>query len=151
MNDPLILILVLIASAVSITGLVLLNRWLGGWQPARLESPAGAATCLSNDIVGFRAGETALFDQGTGAFVMEQGGDRLGLVWTRGARFVTRVLSDGDVASVDREGRTLTLKLCDYTFSRMEAVMADEAEAELWAERLNGFVRAEGGRDAQPA
>ena len=78
MNDPLILILVLIASAVSITGLVLLNRWLGGWQPARLESPAGAATCLSNDIVGFCAGETVLFDQGTGAFVMEQGGDRLG-------------------------------------------------------------------------
>jgi hypothetical protein len=151
MNEILTLLGVLLASALAIAGLVVLNRWLGGWQPARLESPEHAATCLANDVVGFRAGDTVIFDQGTGALATERGGDRIGLVQARGDRFVTRVLSNGDVAGVEREGRTLTLRLCDYTFSRLDAVMPDEAEAEVWAERLNGFLRAEGGRDAQPA
>lgn len=151
MNDPVILALVLAISALSITGLVLLNRRLGGWTPARLDSLEAAGRCLADDVVGFVPGEGALGSDGAAALVEERGGDRLGLVIARGDRCVTRALRPGELIAVTREGATLTLHLADFTFARFATTLKDEETAARWAERAARFTSASRGGDAEPA
>lgn len=151
MSEPLILILVLIASAVSITALVLLNRWLGGWTPARLDSLQAAAGHLADDIVGFEAGEGALAVDARAALVEERGGRRLGLVLARGDRCVTRALAPGELIAVTREGATLTLHLADFTLNRVVTTLQDETTAMRWADRAGRFTSRQRDGHAEPA
>lgn len=139
MDDPLMLAAILAGSAAAISALILLNRWLGGWTPSRLDSLADAGERLGADVVGFRPGAGALATDRLAALVREEGGDRLGLVIARGDRYVTRALAPGELLSVRREGRTLTLHIADFTLSRVGVTLEDEAAArdfETLAKRL---------------
>lgn len=150
MDDPLILIAVLAASALSITALVLLNRWLGGWTPTQLDSVEAAGARLSDDVIGFRPGEGALAADRRAALVEEAGGDRLGVVIARGDRFVTRALGPREIIAVNREGLTLTLDLGDFTFSRVVVTLDDEAEARRFEAMARQLTKEPSGH-AEPA
>lgn len=151
MDDPLILIGVLVVSAVSITGLVLLNRRLGGWTPARLESLDAAARHLTGDVIGFVPGQGVLSADVRAALIEERGGARLGLVLARGDRCVTRALRPEEIIAVHREGATLTLHLADFTFARAVVTLDDETIAARWAERAARFTSESREGHAEPA
>lgn len=151
MDDPVALILVLLVSAISITGLVLLNRYLGGWTRARLSSPEEAAERMAEDAVGFRGSEAVLGRDGAAALVLDADARRLGLVFARGSRFVTRALRPGELIAVTREGDTLTLHLADFTWPRFVTTLDDEETARRWAELAADYLAEESGPHARSA
>lgn len=151
MDDPLILIVVLLVSAVSITGLVLLNRRLGGWTPARLDGVDAAARRLGDDVIGFEPGEGVLAADAGAALIEERGGKRLGLVLARGDRCVTRALRPEEIIAITREGATLTLHLADFTLPRIVTTLEDEPTAARWADRATRFTTQTRADHAEPA
>jgi len=150
MNNPIVLIIVLLVSALSITGLVLLNARLGGWSPARIDSAEAAGAELEGDVIGFEAGRGAVSADGLGALVEERGGSRLGLVLARGDRLVTRALNPGEILAVTREGESVTLHLADFTLPRAVLIFGDETIAGDWADRA-ARLTSETRRDGKPA
>jgi hypothetical protein len=141
MDDPVILALILAGSALAVAGLVVLNRLIGGWSPAVLGDLQAAGGRLAEDVVGFEPGEGACAADGRAALVLEAGGERLGLVLTRGDRTVTRVFRPGEVDAVSRDGAALDFRFSDFTLPRARAIMADEAEAEAWRSKIARFAR----------
>ena len=144
MDDPLILFAVLAVSAVSITALVLLNRWLGGWTPARLEDIEAAGQHLRDGVIDFRLPErddmNALARDGAGALFLETGGDRLGLVLARGDRFICRALRPGEILAVTQDGPVLDLHIADFTLRRARLAFETESEAWTWADHAGDFI-----------
>ena len=131
-------ILVIGASALAITLLVVLNILLGGWSAARLRTPEEAAAALREGVFGFEAAAPVALDaEGCGALAREAGGDRIGLAVVFGDRVTVRALRTGDVRAVSRDGARLTIRLHDYTLPSATLHLGDVQTAQAWQADLN--------------
>lgn len=146
-DSPLALVIVLGVSALAVGGLIALNRFIGGWSDVRFEDVSLPALRLEEDVIGFRAGEGVIANDGLAALVMEQGGARLGLVLARGDRCVTRAIRPGEIARLEADGPRFHIHFNDFTLPRV-ALDLDEAAADGWGARMRGFVRQP---DARPS
>lgn len=143
MDDVVILICVLGASAISVGLVVALNVWLGGWTPVRLDTIEAAARAVEDQVLGFESSDEAVLARGGRAALILERGDqpRLGLAATGGDRVVVRVLRPGELRSAERDGAVLTLLIDDYTFPRAWLTLEDADQAEIWLRRVQAYVR----------
>ncbi len=131
-------ILVIGASALAITLLVVLNILIGGWSTARLRTPEEAAAALREGVFGFEAASPVGLDaEGRGALAREAGGDRVGLAVVFGDRVTVRALRPGEVRAVSRDGARLTIRLHDYTLPSATLHLSDAQAAQAWQTDLN--------------
>jgi hypothetical protein len=141
MDDLIMIILVVGASALAIGLLVILNVIIGGWSPSRLRTEEAAAAALANGVFGFQAASPiSLAADGRGAVALEQSGDRLGLAVCFGDRITVRALSAGDVRAVDRDGVRLTLYLDDYTMPSASLRFTDAETAQTWRSHAEALI-----------
>jgi hypothetical protein len=141
MDDLVMITLVLGASALAITLLVVLNIILGGWSPARLRTEEEAAAALAEGVFGFEAAAPiTLAADGQGALALERGGARLGLAVSFGDRITVRALRTGEVRGIDRDGARLSLHLNDYTLPVARLRLADAETAQAWQTKAEGFI-----------
>ncbi|GGG91596.1 hypothetical protein GCM10007420_03630 [Glycocaulis albus] len=139
-DSPLAILAVLAVSALAVSGLIVLNRLIGGWQDIRFDDTALPSQRLEEDVVGFRAGEGVVSASGLAALVMEQGEERLGLVLARANRCVTRVIRPGEIDRLEADGPRFHIHFNDFTLPRV-TIDLDDASAQGWGERLRRFVR----------
>ena len=144
MSSLLLQLAILGASAAAIAALVWLNSRLGGWTPASLDALETARAALEADVIGFKAGEGVLADDGRAALFTERAGDRLGLVAALGDGLVTRALGPGELRAAQCADAKLSLRLNDYTFTRIEIALGDRVEAETWRARAEALMIAPG-------
>jgi len=137
----LILLIVLLASIVGISLMVLLNRHLGLNTPAVITSLEDARERLDVDQIGFEAGAAAILsDDGKTALVEERQSGRFGLLAARGDTIVIRYLEPGSVRTARMgEGKDIELSLNDFTFAPVRIAIADRTTARQWADRLNSL------------
>lgn len=126
--------LYLLGSLAGIGLLVGLNLLLTGQRRAHLDL-AAAVALLTAEHPGFRAGDAVVTATADAALIEDAGG-ALYLVAAFGERMVSRKLANGQIASVARDGRRLTLRFRDFTFPRARLALRDDAEAEAWQKRL---------------
>jgi hypothetical protein len=131
--------LYLIGSVAGIALLVGLNVFLFGRRIAALDQDA-VTDSLANDVPGFRAGRHTIA-QGSHTALIENDADcALYLVTARGARIASRKLSRGAVRGVDRDGKSIALRLPDFTFPKASLAFANENDAREWETRLKALV-----------
>lgn len=142
MSDLLLLAAVIAGSGVSIALLVLMNRLIGGWRPARLDDAAAVVSAVETAVSSFKAGPEAALDRdGRAGLVCEAGGRRLGLALVLGDRVTARALAPGEVRQVTRQGAQLTLELNDFTLPRARLALGGEEEAERFALHACALVK----------
>ncbi|WP_429910592.1 hypothetical protein [Glycocaulis sp.] len=139
-DSPLAVLAVLAVSALAVGALIVLNRFIGGWQDIRFEDTGLPSQRLEEDVVGFRPGEGVIAANGLAALVMEEGEARLGLVLARANRCVTRVMRPGEIARLEADGARFHIHFNDFTLPRV-TVDLDDASAQGWGERMRRFVR----------
>jgi hypothetical protein len=131
--------LYLIGSVVGIALLVGLNIALFGRRIAALDQDA-VVESLANDNPGFRVGRHTIAE-GSHTALVENGADgALYLVAARGSRIASRKLSRGAVRGVDRDGKSIALRLSDFTLPKAQLTFADEHAAQDWETRLKAMV-----------
>lgn len=141
MDDLVTIILVVGASALAISLLVILNIIIGGWTPSRLRTQEEAIKALGDGVFGFQAARPVeLAADGAGALALEQNGDRLGLAICVGDRVIVRALRPGDVRAVSRDGARLTLVLDDYTLPSAALRCVDAGAAAKWEAEAAAFI-----------
>ncbi len=118
-------------SVIGVLALVLLARLLGFARRPQLTDAALAARLAAEALPGFRAIETAVSRDGSGALVAGQDG-RIALVRPVGDRFVVRPLQTPTVA---RAGGLLRVRP-DETMFPETSLDLDEAAALNWVARL---------------
>lgn len=126
--------LYLLGSLLGVGLLVGLNLLLMGRTRARFDL-AAAAALLAAEHPGFRAGAAIMADADNAALIEDARG-ALYLVAAFGDRMVSRKLAKGQVASVARDGKTLTLRFRDFTFPRAQLALQGDTQAEDWERRL---------------
>lgn len=139
-DSPLAILAVLGVSALAVSALIVLNRFIGGWTDIRFDDLALPARRLEEDVTGFRAGEGVLSSDRLAALVMEAGGERLGLVLARANRSVTRALRPGEISRIEADGHRFHIHFDDFTLPRV-TIDLDEDAAAGWGERMRAFVR----------
>ncbi len=143
--------IVVLASLLSVFAVVLINRWLGGYTPAHLDSIDVALARLRLDYPFFEDQASVLGSDGKSAMLLGMGGG-IALVETIGDRFLTRMLRPGDVGGLfleptDEAGeRCLRLQLNDFTNPAFEILLTAEADGAAWHDRLSGFHNLPGGK-----
>jgi hypothetical protein len=131
--------LYLIGSIAGIALLVGLNVLLFGRQIAALDKDAVVET-LANDMPGFRAGRHTIAEGTHTALVENDADGSLYLVAARGDRIASRRLARGSLRALDRDGKTIALRLSDFTFPKASLAFANENEAREWEGRLKRMV-----------
>lgn len=126
--------LYLLGSLLGIGFLVGLNLLLMGRARPRLD-PAVAVALLEAEHPGFCA-RNAVVAVTSDAALIEDAAGALYLVMALGDKLASRRLAKDQVVSVVRDGRTLTLRLRDFTFRRARLALSDDAEAGEWERRL---------------
>ncbi len=139
-DSPLTLLIVLAVSALAVGALIVLNRFIGGWQDVEFTDTALPAQRLEEDVTGFEAGEGVLSADRKAALVMEKGEERLGLVIARGDRCVTRAIRPGEIARLDVDGTCFHIHFNDFTLPRVTLDL-DENAAEGWEKIMRRFVK----------
>lgn len=131
--------LYLLISVGGIALLVGLNILLFGRSIAALDQDAVVAS-LANDVPGFRAGRHTIAEGSHTALVENDMDGTLYLVAARGSRIASRKLSRGAVRGGDRAGKSIALRLADFTLPKAKLAFADEAAAQDWESRLKAMV-----------
>jgi hypothetical protein len=131
--------LYLIISVGGIALLVGLNILLFGRRIAALDADAVVAT-LANETPGFRAGRHIIAEGAHTALVENDADGSLYLVASRGSRIASRKLSRGAVRGLIRDGKSIALRLSDFTFPKASLAFADEQAAQEWEARLKQVV-----------
>jgi hypothetical protein len=139
-DSPLTLLIVLAASALAVGGLIVLNRFIGGWQDVEFTDPALPAQRMEEDVTGFEAGEAVLARDRKAALVMEKDEARLGLVIARGDRCVTRAIRPGEIARLDADGARFHIHFNDFTLPRVTLDLED-SDAQGWEKMMRRFVK----------
>lgn len=121
----------LLFSVIGVAVLVLMTRLLGFARRPQLVDAALAARLVADALPGFRAADTAISRDGSGALVAGQDG-RIALVRPFGDRFVVRALHGPIVA---RAGGLLRVRPDEAMFPET-ALDLGEAAALRWAGRL---------------
>jgi hypothetical protein len=129
----------LIGSVAGIALLVGLNMLLFGRQIAALDRDAVVET-LANDRPGFRIGRHTIAEGAQTALVENDADGALYLVAARGDRIASRRLARGSVRKLDRDGKSIALRLSDFTFPKASLAFADENAAQEWETRLKAMV-----------
>ncbi|WP_417491771.1 hypothetical protein [Maricaulis sp.] len=131
---------VMLGSFAGISAMVALNVLLRLGKPARIASLDEAIEQLDTDAIGFRAGNGVLADDGSAALVEESGGRRIGLLKSKGDKFVIRYIEPGLVRAARlADDARLTVRLNDFTFPPFTMAFADAGEARFWADKLNAM------------
>lgn len=136
---------VLLASLLSVFAVYLINRWLGGFSPARLDGAGDALARLRLDYPSFEEQSTLVGADGKSAVLAAAGGG-VALVQAIGDRFLTRLLQPGDISALFLEpapgaptGQRLRLRLMDFTNTEFTIVLPPEAQGAAWQARLAVF------------
>jgi hypothetical protein len=129
----------LIGSVAGILLLVGLNILLFGRRIAALDADAVVAT-LANETPGFRAGRHTIAEGAHTALVENAADGALYLVASRGSRIASRRLSRGSLRGLNRDGKSIALRLSDFTFPKASLAFADENTAQEWEARLKQMV-----------
>jgi hypothetical protein len=129
----------LIGSVAGIALLVGLNMLLFGRRIAALDRDAVVET-LANDRPGFRVGRHTIAEGAHTALVENDADGALYLVAARGDRIASRRLSRGSLRKLDRNGKSIALRLSDFTFPKTSLAFADENAAQEWEARLKQAV-----------
>ncbi len=138
--DPLVLLL----SVLSVLAVFLINRWLGGFTPAHLNSKTDALARLKLDYPAFAEQETVIAGDGKSAIVAGTDGS-IALVQAVGDRFLTRLLGPGDISALllepsgDEDNQRLRLRLNDFTNAAFELLLSPETNGAAWHKRLAVF------------
>lgn len=143
--------LVLLVSLLSVLVVFLINRWLGGYTPARLGGADQALARLKLDFPAFDAEATLVGSDGKSA-VLAGGDGSVALVEVIGDRFLTRMLKPGDINALylepgDSPGnqagqKRLRLQLNDFTNTAFQILLTPEANGSAWHKRLAAFHHA---------
>lgn len=138
----------ILASLFLIFIVFLINRWLGGYTPARLGDERDALSRLRQDFPSFETKATLVGSDGKSAMLRGVcGGDRdsIALVEAVGDRFLTRILRPGDIGALFLEpatkdtGQKLRLQLRDFTNSAFEIALPAGTNGSQWHKRLSRF------------
>lgn len=138
--DPLVLLL----SVLSVLAVFLINRRLGGFTPAHLDSATDALARLKLDYPAFAEQETVIGGDGKSAIVVGTDGS-IALVQAIGDRFLTRLLGPGDISALflepsdDVGEQRLRLRLNDVTNTAFKLVLAPQEDSAAWHKRLAVF------------
>ena len=145
MNDLVVIIVVLGASALAIGLLVALNAFLGGWTASRLASLEAAAQRIRVDVIDFEPGDDGVLDADkSAALVMDAAARRVGLAVCLGDCVAVRALRPGDIAGVSVSGVELDLRLDDYTLPKVVLRLGSPELATRWEGVLAGFAPHDG-------
>ena len=131
MSDIISLIVLLVGVALSISALGWLNTRLGGWAPAHLDDLSEARKALEPDIIGFAGAKGAMSSDGRSAYVLEEGGARLGLVVAKGDRLVTRALCADEIRAIETQGETTHIMIKDWTLPSIEMRLGEDEQQDL--------------------
>jgi hypothetical protein len=117
---------------VGIAAIVIAVHLTGGTVTARLDSADAAWRRFADDFdVGIR--DVWLTEERHAAFLALEDG-RAGIVSALGDRFLTRIVLPGDPAmQVDLDGRTVKLRIDDFTWHGGPFTFASEQQAEAVA------------------
>jgi hypothetical protein len=127
---------------ISVGGIALLiglNILLFGRRIAALDQDA-VVESLANDVPGFRAGRHTIAEGVHTALVENSADGTLYLVAARGSRIASRKLARGAVRGVNRDGKSIALRLSDFTLPKAQLTFADEGAAQEWETRLKQMV-----------
>jgi len=142
MSETMTLVLVLASSVLAVALVIGLNVLLGGWKPVRLESADTAGRALADYVLGFTPSKDSVIDaDAKAALVLEEGGERLGLVLASADRPVVRALAPGDVRKAEAEGSRLVLTLDDFTLPRATLTFSTKDEAQRWAQIAERYMQ----------
>lgn len=131
--------LIIGASLVAILALFVFNVWLMGWTKGVIASLEEAGERLSQDNIGFEPGKGVLSADARAALIADRDSPRTGLVIVHGGGVTTRLLSPGEVRSVEiADDHVIVVKLTDFTLPKVSLKMDNREAALEWAERLKG-------------
>ncbi len=139
--DPVILLV----SLLSVFAVYLINRWLGGFSPVRLDDADDALARLMLDYPSFEEQSTLVGADGKAAVLAAAGGS-VALVQAIGDRFLTRLLQPGDISALflepdpgEQAVQRLRLRLNDFTNTEFTIKLPPNAKGAAWQERLAVF------------
>ncbi|WP_281300045.1 MULTISPECIES: hypothetical protein [unclassified Iodidimonas] len=133
MENPLIAL----GALLGVLLLIALNRFMGGWQPARLKSTAAAMARYQQDYWHDEIMD-AVVDQKGRTALMALRGHAVGLVVAMGDGFVTRRLQGPALLSIDplADG-DWAIRLRDFTLKRALILWPEDADQAVWLNRLH--------------
>lgn len=129
--------------------LVAVSYLLGGWRDTRLKDIRQASERMRRDYLNFAIDEGVLDTNGASALLAEAGTKRMGIVFSIGDAFATRLLKQGDITSVHMETEearapTLTIGLDDFSKPELVITTPTLAVAHQWRDRLNDLCAGAG-------
>ncbi|WP_206075927.1 hypothetical protein [Mesorhizobium sp. Z1-4] len=130
------LTLLVVMVVVGIAAVVAAVHMTGGTVTAALDGTEAARQRFASDFADMEVTETWLTEQRDAAFLALEDG-RTGIVCAFGDRFLTRIASAGDPAMrVECDGRTVRIRMDDFTWHGGPFTFASEADALAIARRL---------------
>lgn len=127
--------ILVLAVVIGISVIVAAIHFSGGSRTATIASAEQAVSRFHDDFPGEAVGAVRLTVSADTAF-LELDGGRVGLVHALGDRFLTRILTPGDVVSCRSSAERLSVRLSDFTFGGGNFIFADAAMADAVAARL---------------
>lgn len=110
-------------------------------KPARLASGAEAKAKFLLDYADIRIKNTILTaDKSAGFFMLDQE-NTVGLVEAMGSEFLTRLLSKGDIASLELSEGKLNVRYNDFTHKRHSYEIKDAKDATTIHDALTALTR----------
>lgn len=130
------LTLLVVMVVVGITAVVAAVHMTGGTVTAALPETEAARRRFADDFGDLDAAQVWLTEQRDAAFLALEDG-RTGIVCAFGDRFLTRIASAGDPAMrAECDGRTVRIRMDDFTWPGGPFTFAGEADALAIARRL---------------
>lgn len=129
--------MMIMIAPVGILFLIGLTWMLGGMKEATFAAPEEALDRFRQDFFGFQASSIAISDNGGHAALLQSADQKqIGLCFSMGDNFATRLLRAGDVADLTQSGNGVSFRLHEFTGRKVALSFDDEAEAAAWAGRL---------------
>lgn len=127
---------ILVALVVGITAAVLAVHLTGGSKLSVIEDADHAARLFLADFPNEKPGPALLTTERQSAF-MDLAGERIGIVQAFGDGYFTRIVTAGDVASVQvRDPAVVTVRFRDFTWTGGHFRFGERAVAESLAAAL---------------
>ncbi len=130
-------IMIMIAP-VGILFLIGLTWVLGGMKEAAFTAPEEALERFRQDFFGFEANDIAVSDNGGHAALLHSSNrGQIGVCFSMGDNFATRLLRAGDVADLEHDGNAVRFRLHEFTGRKVALSFDDTEQAAAWAGRLS--------------
>ncbi len=129
--------MMIMIAPVGILFLIGLTWALGGMKEAAFGAPEEALERFRQDFFGFEASDIAISDNGGHAALL-QCADRqqVGVCFSMGDNFATRLLRAGDISDLVQDGAGISFRLHEFTGRKVALSFDDSEQAAAWVGRL---------------